>query len=196
MKNVLSGLMLALTTLCFSAPSQANLIMNLSDDGLGNTRMEFSGSATVASGFSSVNGIWLTTSDLSPTPILGSFGCTNILSGSATLASTAMFGGADQNVNDVCVGGGLLAPRANNLSGGVGEVLSWAGDLVVNFAFSNFIQGVYTTSVLQFGGVTLADSYILTIGDVAPPSGVPTPGALLLLGAGLLGFGLRRSRMA
>lgn len=180
----------ALAALLFSVNSHANLVMNISDDGFGNSHMVFSGSATVLSGSQAPNSIWVDNSNFSSNFMSGFSGGQAILSGTGTVCSSLSGCGS---VFDVYEDAGFgFAPRVGqSILHSPGAILSWSGDIIAATPFANFIQGTYTTSTLMFG--TIDSSYILTIGQ---PQNVPEPISLALFGIGLAGVGFSRRKKA
>lgn len=183
-------LALALSLSLFSVNSHANLVMNITDDGFGNSHLVFSGSATVLSGNSGPNSIWVNNSNFSSNFMTGFSGGQSVLSGTGTVCSSLSgCGGLFDLYQDAGFG---FAPRVNaGITHFPGAVLSWSGDFVAATPFANFIQGTYATSTLQFG--TIDSSYILTIGQ---PQNVPEPISLALFGIGLAGIGFSSRKKA
>jgi hypothetical protein len=183
--------------------ANADLILNITDAGSGNTRWVFSGSTTAlgtqgdAVGFAPQFPAFQVANQ--------TLACVGIVSGSGTMSTSA---GAFA-VGDACVyhenpdiygaTSSLLMMRAVLGGGGIRgwepwDVLSWTGDIVFAAPHSAFNPGTYSTQQSIYGGDNVQfEAVVVTIG---PRQSVPEPGTLALFGIGLLGLGLARRRKA
>ncbi len=178
---------LGLAVVVFATEARATLFMHISEASGGFSRMVFSGSATLVSGFQSPNSIWVSNDSFAGDPIVGTSFSQGILSGGGTVSSSTS---GTYSVVDVYTQSTFgFAPRVGaGIHHAAGSVLSWSGDLVAATPFTNFAPGVYTTSTLMFGSLG-SDQLVLTIGPVLPPASVPDAASMLVLvGAAMLGL--------
>jgi len=172
--------------------ANADLILNITNSGSGNTLWEMTGSTTAIGDQSSANGFWPQFEGL--TAVNTSLGCINIVSGSGTLSTTTS---GTRNLNDACVyansgASDYITPRTSSaFAWSIGDTLTWSGNMVVAAAYSVFNPGTYVTqqSIYQ-GAVPQFSRVVVNIGPVS----VPEPGTLALFGIGLFGVGLTRRR--
>lgn len=163
------------------------LTLNISDAGGGQTRWQFSGSTTIASGGpSSRNGFWFDDNNStgfdtvggneSPTPVSGTW--------SATVDGTTL------SLSDVVIDSisGRIGIRTTpGPEFFTGDAVSWSGDFILNTPISNFAVGLFTSDTIGTVGdfQTLVDDTIFIVGAAQP---IPEPSSTLLLGLGAMGL--------
>jgi hypothetical protein len=169
--------------------SNAALVLNITDEGMGQTRFEFSGS-TIAASQTGGNGIW-PSFDSNTGPVNTSLGCVSIASGSGTMMSTSL---GTVNVDDACIfddgSNDYVTPRTfAGFSWNTGDTLSWSGNIVYNAVFSSFAPGSYSSVNSIYGDNMFTDAVIVNVG---PQVDVSAPTMIGLLGLALAGLGARR----
>ena len=174
----------------FAGNAHSTLILDISDNGSGTTRWQFSGTgATVTDTFNQgSNGFY--GEFFNPSSPINSFGVFNVLSGSGAFKvnSTSY---AFSSVNLYSGVGGSVSPRfAGALDKVAGDFLSWSGDIITSANFSFFNLGSYSTSNMLQGGVI--DSMLIV--NIGPQGQVPEPATLALLSLGLVGIGFSRKK--
>ena len=201
MKRTKSTYLALLAVLLSPMAANADLIVTITDSG-GFAEFSLSGSDTVVSGSSFINGVWVhgavVTSMIAVAPVSTS---NFVVSGSGEITNT-QFG--SQNINDVFVrpGAGCCQFGFRNGNGGVlatGDPISWSGVFTTSILFSAFNTGTYSFDAIDAnccGGRSILEGGVVFIitgdsdddgvpdnddfcpDDTAIPEGVPTSGAL------------------
>ena len=178
--------------------ANADLMLNITDAGAGQTRWQFSGSATALDSNSGFNSFWGTNwNGGTGNPIVVSSGFGNpIVSGSGSLMTTSGGSFAMSSIS-------AYKDAANQILTGrhtaavlwdVGDTLSWTGDIVAGVSISTLNPGTYETSQLLGGKSLINSKLIVTIAGQVDP--VPEPGTYAMFGLALAGYAIYRRRRA
>jgi len=184
--------------LVFAGIASADLIIDVTDLGGGQSRWQFSGSATVDAANIGYNGFYGRDWD-NGDPFTNDVNqAYPFVSGGVTVSSTTA-----ANLTAVEILRTLGAPGAAqsaapryNVPGGIpwiaNDLLSWSGGVTVDLPYSELNPGVYQTNTL-IGGYTLdGNGVVLTI-NASP---IPEPGTSALFGLALAGYAIYRRRRA
>lgn len=192
MKNKFLKGLVASFALAVSAFANAGLILNISDDGVGGTHCQLSGSTIATSSYSN-NSIWAWNIDnMVNTSVSGL--CTGLISGGGSMFSTTS---GNVNILDACSvadyngsTNDLLSARVGNISFSVGDVVSWSGDFTTSVSLSSLNQGIYQTKSLYPNSTPQLQDY-LTI-NIGSAINVPEPSTLAIFALGLMGLASRK----
>lgn len=185
----------------FSGSANAGLLLNVFEDTNNDVVFQFSGSDTVNQGATTYarNGFWF--GDITDNIYSGATGGYSALTDSFSAENTTQ--GTSSTLNDIYLNGGIgheLGIRLVNwgilTSANDGDVITWAGQAILDLDFSDFMLGTWTGDSLNAGGsdelILLDGGYTIVIGATA----VPEPGTLLLLVFGLAGLGFATRKKA
>jgi hypothetical protein len=175
MKIYILGAIISISMLGFVGNAHSSLILDISDNGSGTTRWQFSGTgATVTDTFDLPNtGFYGENfSPSSPVNVVAP-AFFSIISGSgAFMVNSTSYAFLDVFLHTD--GGGTLGPHHSfAFSKIAGDNLSWSGDIITSAGFSLFNVGSYSTSSMIVGG-QIDSSLIVNV--------IPEPASMALIG--------------
>lgn len=170
--------------------ANANLVLEITDAGAGQTRWVFSGTTDIVSGSTDRNGFWFDEPNLGGLDLVNFIGSVTPISG--TFTGTAANGSL--SLDDLFLRATGFGVRTTPFPvWGPGDTIGWTGDLLVGVPISNFSVGSFTGN-----GTIGTDGNFQTTSDAIQVNVESTPipevsGPCVLLGLiGLSLFGRRR----